>query len=224
MTRPLLAFDVNETLLDLSALDPEFERLFHDAGARREWFAQVLTSAMTVALTVGYRPFGDVAAGALRMVAARRGVALGDADLQAVTGRMRQLPPHPEVAAALADLRAGGFRLAALTNSGTSTMQAQLQHAGLLRAFDHTFSVDTARTLKPALAIYNTAAREFGVPVKDMLLIAAHGWDIAGAMTAGCRTAFVARPGQVVDPSFPAPDFHASDLADLAGQLIAAYA
>lgn len=223
MTRPLLAFDVNETLLDLSALDAEFERLFRDAGARREWFTQVLMSAMTVALTVGYRPFSEVAAGALSMVAARRGVTLADADRQAIARGMRRLPAHPEVAGALADLRAAGFRLAALSNSGRSMMQEQLQHAGLLSAFDHTCSVDAANTLKPALPVYRTAARNFGVPVEEMVLTACHGWDIAGAMTAGCRTAFIARPGQVPDPSFPPPDFRAPDLADLTRQLTAAY-
>ena len=34
-------FDVNETLLDLGALDPPFERAFGDAAARREWFLQL---------------------------------------------------------------------------------------------------------------------------------------------------------------------------------------
>jgi 2-haloacid dehalogenase len=33
-----LVFDVNETLLDVAALDPLFERLFGDSRARVEWF------------------------------------------------------------------------------------------------------------------------------------------------------------------------------------------
>lgn len=33
-------FDVNETLLDMAALDPHFERLFGDATARGRWFGQ----------------------------------------------------------------------------------------------------------------------------------------------------------------------------------------
>ena len=34
-------FDVNETLLDLTALDGHFERVFRTAGVREEWFKQV---------------------------------------------------------------------------------------------------------------------------------------------------------------------------------------
>ena len=30
---PLIVFDVNETLLDLTTMEPTFERIFHDKGA-----------------------------------------------------------------------------------------------------------------------------------------------------------------------------------------------
>lgn len=35
-------FDVNETLLNLGALDPQFERAFGDAATRQAWFGQFL--------------------------------------------------------------------------------------------------------------------------------------------------------------------------------------
>ena len=40
-------FDVNETLLDLGALDPHFERLFGDASTRQAWFGQFLALWLT---------------------------------------------------------------------------------------------------------------------------------------------------------------------------------
>ncbi len=50
-------FDVNETMLDLGALDPLFVRWFGDPTARKEWFAQTLHSAMTLAATRKFRSF-----------------------------------------------------------------------------------------------------------------------------------------------------------------------
>lgn len=38
-------FDVNETLLDLRALDPHFERFFGDVSVRKVWFGRVLQIA-----------------------------------------------------------------------------------------------------------------------------------------------------------------------------------
>jgi 2-haloacid dehalogenase len=62
-------------------------------------------------------------------------------------------------------------------------------------------------------------AERSGVPIREVRLIAAHGWDIAGALAAGCRAAFVARPGAALYPDGPQPDVIAPDLARLADAL-----
>jgi 2-haloacid dehalogenase len=53
----VLAFDVNETLLDLRALDPLFERAFGAAAVRGEWFGQMLQLAFVGGLTARYVDF-----------------------------------------------------------------------------------------------------------------------------------------------------------------------
>ncbi len=47
-------FDVNETLLNLGALDPRFERVFGDAATRRAWFGQFLALWLTELFTEEY--------------------------------------------------------------------------------------------------------------------------------------------------------------------------
>jgi 2-haloacid dehalogenase len=132
------------------------------------------------------------------------------------------LPPHPEVGAALERLSAVGFRLATLTNSTEAVARAQLEHAGLIDHFERTLSADAVRRLKPAPEPYRMAARELGVEIGAIRLVAAHAWDIAGALRAGAAAAFVARPGLVLDPLAPEPDVIGSDLADVAERIIAA--
>src|SRR5205809_755768 len=91
-----IVFDVNETLLDLTALDPLFERAFGRSGVRREWFAQLLQSAFVSIITDSYADFGTIGRAALHMVAQRNGIELEAADRDAILGSMRELPPHPE--------------------------------------------------------------------------------------------------------------------------------
>src|SRR5680860_129775 len=110
-----IVFDVNETLLDVGALDPIFVRIFGDANVRREWFGQMLQSAFVSTITGSYRDFGSIGMSALAMVAARHGTMLSDGDLPALGEGMRHLPPHPEVREAMERLRQAGFRLATLT-------------------------------------------------------------------------------------------------------------
>jgi hypothetical protein len=61
----VIVFDVNETLLDLSALDPPFERAFGRPGLRHEWFAQLLQSALVSIVTENYADLGAIGRSAL---------------------------------------------------------------------------------------------------------------------------------------------------------------
>lgn len=91
-----LVFDVNKTLLDLSTLDPHFERIFGDAGVRYEWFEGMMHSAMPGVITDNHHDFGTVAKGALSGVAARRSVTPTDADKQTIiTGVRRRIRRSP---------------------------------------------------------------------------------------------------------------------------------
>jgi 2-haloacid dehalogenase len=216
----VLAFDVNETLLDLRALDGPFEEVFGDASVRREWFQQLLHNAFLATVTDAYADFGSIGRAALRMVAARRSREVAEEEIDRVLGTMRRLPPHPEARSALARLRAAGFRLAALTNSTDVVARAQLEHAELASAFERILSADSVRRLKPAPEPYHMAAHEMSVEAGELCLVAAHAWDVAGALRAGCRAAFVARPGMVLDPLAPVPDVVGNDVAEVAERLI----
>jgi 2-haloacid dehalogenase len=220
--RRVQVFDVNETLLDLAAMDPHFERIFGDAAVRVGWFTQMIQSALVATVTGAYRQFGAHAMAALEMTAEQAGVELTDDDKDAVAVQLRQLPAHPEVADALRRLGDAGLRLAALTNSTEQVARAQLEHAGLIDAFELVLSADTVGRLKPAPEPYLMAAERLGVAVAEVRLIAAHAWDVAGAARAGCATAFVARPGKVLDPLAERPGIVGADLAEVTDAILAA--
>jgi len=213
-------FDVNETLLDLAALDPLFERVFGDAAVRGLWFNQMLQSAFVATMTDAYVTFGESAAAALRMTEERQGAEVSEDDRQEILGGLRDLPPHPEVPDSLDRLLEAGFRLATLTNSTQEVAEAQVENAGLADRFEQILSADTAKRLKPAPAPYRMAARALEIPERGMRLVAAHAWDVAGALRAGCAAAFVAR--QPFDPLVERPDVVGADLAEVADGIIAA--
>ena len=215
-------FDVNETLLDLAALDPHFERIFGDASVRGLWFSQMLQSALVATVTDAYTTFGEAAGAALRMTSERLGVEVSEEDRQSIVGGLRELPPHPEVAEGLDRLRDAGFRLATLTNSTQEVAEAQIRNSGLADRFERILSADTAKRLKPAPAPYRMAARTLGIREREMRLVAAHAWDVAGALRAGCAAAFVAR--QPFDPLVERPDVVGGDLREVADGIIAAEA
>ncbi len=213
-------FDVNETLLDMGALDPHFERVFGDASAREAWFGQFLVLWLTEMVTGAYADFGMIGGAALEMMAERQGLDLCDEDKQQILGGMQELPPHPEVEENLGRLREAGVRLAALTNSTQQVADAQIDNAGLRELFEQVLSADTVKRLKPAPEPYRLAADSLRVGINEVRLVAAHAWDVAGALRAGCAAAFVARPGMVLNPLVGRPDVVGADLQEVAEQII----
>lgn len=218
---PIILFDVNETLLDLSSLKPHFGRLFGDESAVSQWFVQLLRSSMVATLTADYHDFGVLGRDALAMVALRHNIALTAADQDAILEGMAHLTPHPEVPAALERLKTAGFRLATLTNSPPYLLQDQLTNAGLMHLFEQTLSVDATRKFKPAPEPYQYAAVQLGALPHEICMVAAHDWDIAGAMHVGMMGAFIARPNMVLGPLQRQPDIVGSDMTAVVDQILA---
>ena len=180
--RPIIVFDVNETLLDLEAIRPVFDRIFNDPAAMRLWFAGLITYSEALTLAGVYVPFTDIGGAVLRMLAATRGITISDADSAELTDRFATMPPHPEVPAALRRLRDHGFRLFTLTDNTLEISGRQLERAGVIDVFERRFSVDeTVRRHKPAPEAYHSVAAALTVDPGGICLVASHVWDTIGA-------------------------------------------
>jgi 2-haloacid dehalogenase len=218
----VLVFDVNETLIDIEAMAPFFQRIFGDPRVLREWFAQLVTYSMTATLAGHYIDYFALGQGLLPMLADIHGVEITDGDVQSVKHGMLTMPAHPDVTDGLTALRDNGFRLVTLTNSPPNPDgPAPLEHAGLAHFFEQTFSVDTCRAFKPVATVYRYVCEELAVAPEDCMMVAAHVWDTIGAQSAGFSGALITRPGNapLPIPGLPQPAVVAKDLREFAQQL-----
>ena len=222
--RPIIVFDVNETLLDLDAINPTFDRIFNDPAAMRLWFAGLITYSEALTLSGVYVPFTDIGGAVLRMLAATRDITITDADAAELTNRFATMPPHPEVPAALRRLRDHGFRLFTLTDNTLEISGRQLEHGGIIDLFERRFSVDeTVKRHKPAQEAYHSVAAALGVNPSDMCMIACHVWDTIGAKAAGLQAGLILREGNAPLDVGPQPNYIGKDLDAVADQLIERY-
>jgi 2-haloacid dehalogenase len=222
--RPIIVFDVNETLLDLETMQPIFERIFNDPAAMRLWFANLITYSEALTLASVYVPFTDIGAAVLKMLADSRGIAISEADAAELNDRFASMPPHQEVPAALRRLRYHGFRLFTLTDNTLEISGRQLKKGGVIDLFERRFSVDeTAKRHKPAPEAYHSVATALGLDPADICLIASHVWDTIGAGAAGWQTALILREGNAPLPVGPQPNYIGKDLDAIADQLIKGY-
>lgn len=209
-----------ETMLNTTVLEPHFERVFGNKDALREWFSQLLLYSEVATIAGPYVDFTTIASAALKMTAESRKVRVSSSDRALILKAMLALPVHPDVHDALLCLQTSGLRLVTLTNSNQKAMEAQLKNAGIDKYFERNFSVDSVRKYKPAAETYEMVAKELKVKTSDLRMVAAHAWDIIGAMRAGAAGAFVARAGKVLNPLHDEPDIVGKDLRVVAKKIV----
>lgn len=214
-------FDVNETLLDLAAMKDSVGKAL---GGKVEllplWFSTMLHYSLVSTAAGQYHDFGAIGAAALQMVGASNQLRITSAEAKAAMKPILSLPAHPDVKEGLEQLSKAGYTLVSFTNSSYKAVDAQLQNAGIFHLFTERISVEGLGKFKPHTDAYAWTARKMGVSPADCLLVAAHGWDVAGAKWAGWQTAFLSRPGQQLFPLAQAPDFSFPDLKQLAARLV----
>jgi 2-haloacid dehalogenase len=223
-SRPLIVFDVNETLVDLESVTPVFERIFGQKNAMRLWFANLILYSQSLTQAGTYVPFTDIGEAVLQQVANAQGITVTERQKQELTNAFASMPPYPEVPAALAQLRNAGFRLFTLTDNTIEIQMRQLEGGGIVGYFERHFSAGDAKTHKPNRRAYAHAENELGVPSSGLLMVACHTWDTEGAVGAGWHAALIKRPWNDVLSVGPQPDFTGTNLKDVAEQLITRYA
>jgi 2-haloacid dehalogenase len=204
----VIVFDVNETLSDMAPMAARFADVGAPEHLAKLWFASLLRDGFALTAAGTQERFSTLADGALRTVLAgidlNRGV---DAAVDHVLGGFAELPVHPDVPDGVRALRAAGHRLVTLSNGAVSVAEQLLGRAGLLAEFDALLSVEQAGAWKPAPAAYAYAGTTCGVAPGEMLLVAAHPWDLDGAARAGLTTAWVNRTGTPY-PAYASPPTH----------------
>jgi 2-haloacid dehalogenase len=83
--------------------------------------------------------------------------------------------------------------------------------------------VEMVSRFKPHRSVYEAAAEHMDTSTSRMVMVAAHDWDIAGAMAAGLDGVFIERPGQIYSSAFPQATLSALDLNAAATAIIDRY-
>jgi 2-haloacid dehalogenase len=213
----VIVFDVNETLLDLTPMRSSIGKILGDnEDLTALWFSTMLHHSLVSTVSGDYQDFGKIGVAALMMVAQNQGIEITQE--QAVTAikiPLLSLPAHPDAKGSLSALKAKGYKLVSLTNSSNEGLKTQFANAGLTNYFDERMSIEDIKVYKPDLRAYAWALKKLAVKPEEALMVAAHGWDVAGAKAAGMQTAFVARPGKALYPLAPKPDYVLTDLSEL---------
>jgi 2-haloacid dehalogenase len=160
---------------------------------------------------------------ALQTPLARYGVTgLTAAEIDQLVRARWQLPPWPDSVPGLIRLKQR-YVISPLSNASFIGMVRLAKFAGL--PWDCIITAENARRYKPHPDAYHTAVSLLGLRPEQVMLVAAHNYDLRAAQSHGLRTGFVPRPieygpGQTTDLA-PEGEWSivAKDFLDLAGKL-----
>jgi 2-haloacid dehalogenase len=216
-TRPeVIAFDVNETLLDLAPVRAALVEAGEAQTLLPAVFARTLLTGMAGAATGTWFRFRDAFDAALAQSSD-----LDDAARARVTGAFGELAPHPDVEPALRRLTEAGVRVVTLTHGSPGVAEAALERGGLSALVERSLSSEAIRAWKPAREAYLWTAGVCDVDPARMALVAAHGWDVQGAQRAGLTGAWFPRNERVYPAVYEPPHVTGPDLAGAVDALLA---
>lgn len=228
-----LLFDTFGTVVDWrGSLIAEFTGWGEAKGINADW------AALVDAWRGAYRPSMDAVRNhpergfltldelqrqSVEPLAAKLGITgLSQADFDHLTLGWHRLKPWPDSVPGLTRLKTN-FVISTLSNGNVALMTNLSKHAGL--PWDLILCAEIFQRYKPDPEVYLGAAKLLGLRPEQVMMVAAHNYDLIAARACGLKTAFVPRvneygPHQKEDFEAASDwDFVVTDIADLAGRL-----
>ena len=228
----VVVFDTFGTVVDWrSSLIEQFEDFGRQRGIAADWVGLVDAwrggyEASMNKVRIGAVPWtklDDLHRETLDRLIERFGIeGLDEADRNWLNRGWHRLKGWPDAVEGLTRIKQR-FIIGPLSNGNVALLVNMAKYAGL--PWDMIFSAELFRHYKPDRETYLGVCRLLDLEPDEVMLTAAHNYDLGAAQNLGLRTAFVARPqeyGPLQTKDFGPEgnwDLVARDLVDLAAQL-----
>jgi 2-haloacid dehalogenase len=194
------------------------ERIFPGRGEEITalWRKQQFEYTWLRTLGRRYVDFLEVTEEALRFACKSLRLELAKTDSDRLMQSYLELKAWPDTLQALRTLKAGGLRMAFLSNFSATMLDCAVRNSGLEGLFESHLSTDRVRAFKPDPVAYEMATSAFSLQKREIVFAAFAGWDAVGAKWFGYPTFWVNRAQAVAEELDVLPDGAGKDLNDLA--------
>lgn len=132
-------------------------------------------------------------------------------------GLYLRLDVYPEVKDALKRLKAGGMKLAILSNGAPKMLAAAAENSGVADLMDAVLSVEDVKIYTPHPSVYSLATQRFGIAREQICFLSSNAWDAHAAKAFGFHVVWCNRFGQAPERI---PELLDGELSTLSAQPI----
>lgn len=212
----IIFFDVVETVFSLAPLDDKLAEFNLPSGTGRLLFAQLLRDAFALSAMGVFHTFPEIAKATLTVLLHSLGHKADETVLKDILSVFSQLPLHNDVKPALEKLKSSDCQAVLLTNGSRTNTEKLVRENGIEHLVDDVVSVEDFGIWKPQTALYRQAALKYSCAPENALLVAAHAWDVHGALCAGFHGIWIQRQELLYHPLMGSPDEQVTNLVDAA--------
>ena len=219
MSKKTVVFDIIGTCFSLEKPRQQLIKFDAPHHALELWFAQALRDAFAFSHAGGYQPLKEILQAQLPRTLQTLGVKLDNDQRSQVMDTLGELELQPSALAAFQELTASGWQILALTNGSKDATHKLLQRSQVEQYFTEVYSCDAITLTKPHPHVYQMIPTD---SLENVWLVAAHAWDIAGAIQVGMKTAFVSQLEKSYLDIYPQPQIMANNLLEAAQKIVQA--
>ena len=229
LPRPLttLTVDIFGTVMDLSqSLIPPIDQFLAAKGAAcsglalwEQWRArQRIEQYQDSLMMLGHAGYLETCRRALVYCLRDQKISFTPDEVNGLMQAWRELNPFEDAVEGLA-LLGEVYKLVALSN-GDESYLGYILETRIPGVFDDIISVDLAGVFKPHPAAYRAAAQKLCLEPAEVMMVAAHSFDIMGARACGYRGAYINRYSLPFEETWYQPDIEVRDFIELSKMLI----
>jgi 2-haloacid dehalogenase len=126
-----------------------------------------------------------------------------------------RLDTYPEVKATLSRLKAGGMKLAILSNGSPKMLSSAVETSGISTLLDAVLSVEQVGIFKPHPSVYHLAMEQYAVSAEQICFLSSNAWDAYAAKAFGFHVVWCNRFRQAPERIPERPDGEIDTLAAL---------
>ena len=161
-----------------------------------------------------FQTFPEIANGTLTVLLDSLGHPSDEITVKEILGAFSRLPAHGDVKPALEKLQRSDCLAVLLTNGSRANTEKLVEDNGIKHLVDDIVSVEDFNIWKPQTALYQQAALKYSCAPDNALLVAAHAWDVHGALCAGFHGIWIQRQESLYHPLMANPDEQVTNLVE----------
>ena len=214
----LAIFDVNQTIFNLSEIKKRFKEKKINPLLVDQWFINTLKEGFASSTPKNFLSFSKIAKEELKKLIIYK--KKNPQILKFLFNGFQNLKANHDIKDSFKILQKNNIEIATLTNGPKKNSINLLKKNKLIELVNYQFSIEDIKIWKPNPEPYLFVSNKLKYNPNEIIMVAAHGWDINGAKKVGMKTGYIKSYEKKLSSYYDKADFAAENCKELILKII----